>query len=74
MDSRKRVLRALMHNETDRVPIDMGGKQSVIHIKAYKRLLDYLDIEDKNKNFYDYAQQLAHPCNFLPEGHEPDRE
>ncbi|GAH76485.1 unnamed protein product, partial [marine sediment metagenome] len=48
MNSRERLNTALNHNEPDKIPIDLGGNQSSIHIKAYKKLLDFLDIENKN--------------------------
>ncbi|MBN2156464.1 MAG: hypothetical protein JW776_10510 [Candidatus Lokiarchaeota archaeon] len=58
-------MRAFEHKEPDRVPIDLGSIQSGIHIKAYKRLLDYLDIRDENIQYYDFGQQLAVPCEDL---------
>jgi uroporphyrinogen decarboxylase len=67
MKSRERVLKALNHKEPDKVPIDLGGNQSGIHIKAYKRLLDYLEIEDREIQTYDFVQQLAVPCEELLE-------
>ncbi len=62
MNSRERVNSALNHQQPDRIPLDLGGNQSGIHIKAYLRLLDYLEIEDKNIQYYDFVQQLAVPC------------
>ncbi len=72
MNSRERVNKALNHEEPDKVPIDLGGNQSSIHIKAYKRLLDYLDIEDKNITFSDFVQHIAAPCEELLERFEVD--
>ncbi|GAH18601.1 unnamed protein product, partial [marine sediment metagenome] len=34
MNSRERVNTTLSHKEPDKVPIDLGGNQSSIHIKA----------------------------------------
>jgi uroporphyrinogen decarboxylase len=65
MNSRERVLAALNHKEPDRVPLDMGSIQSGIHIKAYERLLEHLDIQDENIQYYDFGQQLAVPCEAL---------
>lgn len=65
MNSRKRVNTTLNHEEPDKIPLDLGGNQSGIHIKAYKRLLDYLDIEDKDIKYADFVQQLAVPCEEL---------
>jgi uroporphyrinogen decarboxylase len=56
---------ALNHQEPDMVPIDLGGNQSGIHIKAYKKLLDYLRIEDRNIQYCDFIQQIAYPCEEL---------
>ncbi len=72
MNSRERVLTAFAHKEPDKVPIDLGGNQSGIHIKAYKRLLNYLEIEDKNIQYCDFVQQLALPCEELLERFQVD--
>ncbi|MHA2035212.1 MAG: uroporphyrinogen decarboxylase family protein [Promethearchaeota archaeon] len=65
MISRERINLALNHQEPDKVPLDLGGNQSGIHIKAYHKLIDYLEIEDKEIQTYDYIQQLANPCEEL---------
>ena len=62
MNSRERVLAALNHQTPDRVPVDLGGGVSGIHINAYKGLLKMLDIEDPNITFYDFVQQIVIPC------------
>ncbi len=72
MNSRERVITTLNHKEPDKVPIDLGGNVSGIHIKAYKRLLEYLGIEDKNIQYYDFVQQLVVPCEDLLERFEID--
>ncbi len=72
MKSRERVLTALNHQEPDKVPIDFGGNQSGIHIKAYKRLLDHLGIVDDEILYCDIIQQLAHPCEELLQRFEVD--
>ena len=48
MNSRERLLKAFNHEEPDKVPLDLGGHISGIHIKAYKKLLEYLNIEEKS--------------------------
>jgi uroporphyrinogen decarboxylase len=63
MNSRERVNTTLSHKEPDKVPIDLGGNQSSIHIKAYKKLLDYLEIEDENVQYADFVQQIVRPCD-----------
>lgn len=46
MTHRERVLRALNHQEPDRVPIDLGGTYaSSIALGAYVRLADYLKVD-----------------------------
>lgn len=57
--SRERVLAALNHEQLDRVPIDFGGNQSSIHVKAYKRLLEYLQIEEETIKFSEIGQHIA---------------
>jgi uroporphyrinogen decarboxylase len=60
--SRERVLTTLDHGEPDRVPIDFGGNQSSIHVKAYTRLLEYLGIQD-DLIISDFVQQIARICD-----------
>ena len=36
MTSRERVLKAIGHEVPDRVPIDLGGFQTGIHLRAYR--------------------------------------
>jgi uroporphyrinogen decarboxylase len=60
MTSRERVLAALNHQETDRVPIDLSGhRSSGISAIAYSRLRDYLGFEKRPIRVYDPVQQLA---------------
>ena len=72
MNSRERVITTLNHIEPDKVPIDLGGNQSSIHMKAYIRLLEYLEIEDKDIKFADILQHIAAPCEELLERFEGD--
>jgi len=67
MNSRERVNNALNHVIPDKIPLDFGGNQTGIHIKAYKKLIEYLEIEGNELNTYDYVQQLATPCEELLE-------
>ena len=67
MKSRERVRITLNHKEPDKVPIDLGGNQSSIHIKAYKKLLNFLDVEDKNIQYADFVQQIVRPCDQILE-------
>jgi uroporphyrinogen decarboxylase len=60
MNSRDRVLTALNHEETDRVPIDLSSRRSSgIAALAYPRLRAYLGLETKPIRVYDIIQQLA---------------
>ena len=64
LTSRERVLKALNHEEPDRVPIDLGGNQTGIHKNAYRELIAYLGIGDELA-IMDAVQQLARPCEEL---------
>lgn len=66
LSPRERVLKALQHQEPDRVPIDLGGNQTGIHKFAYQALLEFLGIEDELV-IMDPVQQLAKPCEAVLE-------
>jgi uroporphyrinogen decarboxylase len=54
------VLKALNHEEADRIPIDLGGMASTgIMAIAYARLREYLGILGGEIRVYDIGQQLA---------------
>ena len=72
MNSRERVQTSLNHREPDKIPLDLGGNQSGIHVKAYRRLLDYLGIVDNNIQYADFVQQIALPCEELLERFQID--
>ena len=60
MTSRERVLAALNHQETDRVPVDLSGhRSSGIAAMAYARLRCHLGLEERSIRVYDPVQQLA---------------
>ncbi len=60
MTSRERVLAALNHVETDRLPVDLSGhRSSGIAAVAYARLRRHLDLPDRPLRVYDPVQQLA---------------
>ncbi|HPM79808.1 MAG TPA: uroporphyrinogen decarboxylase family protein [Candidatus Anammoximicrobium sp.] len=61
MTSRERLLKALNHEQPDRVPIDLGGNQTGIHRLAYEALIQHLGIQDEI-TIMDAVQQLARPC------------
>lgn len=59
LTSRERILMALNHEETDRVPIDLGSSRSTgINAIAYNQLKKYLGIESETVLF-DVKQLLA---------------
>lgn len=66
MTSRERVIKALNHEEPDRVPIDLGGFQTGIHVKAYQALLDYLGRQEQVQ-ILDPVQQIAIPSEYILE-------
>jgi len=60
MTSRERVMAALCHRESDRVPVDLGGMDSTgITAIAYNRLKKYLGISGGCTRIYDPYQQVA---------------
>lgn len=64
--SRQRVLRALQHKESDRVPFDLGATAVTgIHTVAHKNLLSFWGIRENESIVIDQVQQLAKPCELL---------
>ncbi len=60
MTPRERVMAALNHKETGRVPIDLSGhRSSGIAAIAYARLREYLGLPKRPIRVYDPVQQLA---------------
>jgi uroporphyrinogen decarboxylase len=60
LTSRDRVLAALRHEETDRIPIDFGGMASTgIMAIAYAWLKEFLGINSGQIRVFDIGQQLA---------------
>lgn len=60
MTPRERVLASLCHEPPDRLPIDFGShRSSGIAAIAYRRLRDYLGLEERPIRVYDPVQQLA---------------
>ncbi len=62
MTSRDRILHAINHKETDKVPVDMGSTPSSgISAIAYNKLTNYLNIANSRTLIYDVVQELAQP-------------
>lgn len=67
MTSRERVLTALDHRETDRVPIDVAScGPTAIHERCYRDLLRLLD-RDEEITLWDTVGQLAQPSEAVLE-------
>jgi uroporphyrinogen decarboxylase len=62
--SRRRLNAALQFQETDRIPIDLGGFQTGIHKKAYESLLKYLGINEEVV-ILDPVQQIVKPSETI---------
>jgi len=62
MSHRQRILNALDHKESDRVPIDFGGTYTTtIFYAAYDRLTERLGIDDGETQIYSKTRRLAIP-------------
>ncbi|MHA1992788.1 MAG: uroporphyrinogen decarboxylase family protein [Candidatus Hodarchaeales archaeon] len=72
MNSHERVMTTLNRSEPDKVPIDLGDNVTGIHISAYRNLLEYLGIEDKNIRFSNFVGQTVVPCEELLQHFEID--
>ena len=72
MTSRERLMKALNHEEPDRVPIDLGGNQTGIHKFAYTALIEHLGIQDEltimdaGTAVYEKSFTLPAPANGKP--------
>jgi uroporphyrinogen decarboxylase len=66
--SRERLLKALAHQEPDRVPLDLGSTQVTgIHVLAYQRLRQSLGLPPVKAQICDHIQGLALPDTDLIE-------
>jgi uroporphyrinogen decarboxylase len=62
MNSRERVLRALEHEEPDRIPIDFGGAMCTqIAIKSYEKLRNFLRINNGEIKIANINEQTVFP-------------
>jgi len=60
MTSRERVLAAINHQQTDKVPVDLGSTPSSgMSAIAYTNLNQYLEFKDSKTRIYDVVQELA---------------
>jgi uroporphyrinogen decarboxylase len=56
MDHRERVLKALNHEEPDRVPFDLGGNGSTLHAKKYEDLKAHFGLDEPTTLFNKWTQ------------------
>ena len=62
MNSRQRIKNAILHKESDRIPIDLGSAPCTgIATIAYNRLKKFLGLTDKLAKMYDVRQAMAYP-------------
>jgi uroporphyrinogen decarboxylase len=66
ISARERVVRALNHEEPDRVPIDLGGFQTGIHKISYQSLINHLGLKEVVRDL-DPVQGLAIPSEAVLE-------
>lgn len=60
MTGRERILNALDHKDTDRVPVDFGGhRSSGISVQSYIELRKALGLPPSELYIYDFIQQLV---------------
>jgi uroporphyrinogen decarboxylase len=66
MTSRERILTAIEHRQTDKVPVDLGSTPSSgISAIAYGNLKRHLGFTHGHTRVYDVAQQVAQPEDFM---------
>ena len=62
MNSRERILSAINHRQTDRIPVDLGATPSSgISVVAYRNLIKYLGINYLENHVYDVIQEVTQP-------------
>lgn len=60
MNSRERGILILEHKEADRIPFDLGGTVlTSIHVNAYQKLRQKLELPEVDVNVMDIFQQIA---------------
>jgi len=67
MTPRERLNAALNHQETDRLPIDLGGFQTGIHRLAYADLVEHMGLDEPPAPILDPVQQLVAPSEAVLE-------
>ena len=59
MNHKERVLTALNHEEPDRVPVDLGGRQTTFMIGTYDRFKSHIGLNDLPTNIMSHKWQTA---------------
>lgn len=66
MTSRERVIRALNHQEADRIPIDFGGAViTSLDYHAHRNLKRHLNLPEGEDQIIDYSMGTVEPCDVL---------
>ena len=60
MNHKERVLMALNHEEPDRVPVDLGGRQTTFMIETYDQFKAHLGLNDLPTKIMSHKWQTAH--------------
>ena len=68
MISKERVLRAVNHEETDRVPIDIGGSlDTTLNEQTYKNLKKYIGQPEEKYDYAIFWENAVYPDEKLQE-------
>jgi uroporphyrinogen decarboxylase len=66
LSHRERVVKALNHEEPDRVPRDLGGAATAtIHVPAFNRLVKYLGLDEEARDIDRYLSTPSIPDSLL---------
>ena len=60
MNHKERVLTALNHEEPDRVPVDLGGRQTTFMIETYDKFKAHIGLNDLPTNIMSHKWQTAY--------------
>lgn len=60
MNHKERVLTALNHEEPDRVPVDLGGRQTTFMVETYDIFKDHIGLNDLPTNIMSHKWQTVY--------------
>jgi len=69
---RERVLMALNHEQPDRVPMDLGGRQTTLSILAYQNLKQHLGLSDQHTKVMSHTWQTCYVDDVILEKFDID--